>query len=302
MDIRRLRSFITIVDMGSITRAADMLHIAQPALSQQLASLEEHFRQKLLTRSQQGVVLTDAGKVVYRHAQVILRQMEQAQAEALEAGANLAGRVSVGLAPFSGASTLALRLMMEARSRLPGILLHITESVSQPYSQMIMNGRLEMALIHGVGPIRGVRFEPICREEFFLVAHADFGIAADTKPVAVTELAGLPFLLPPAYNFVRRAIDIAFTRSRTELVVIGELEAVRTIARAVDAGLGATIMPKAVAERIVAESSQEIIVRPITSPVIEETLSLCISDSAPLSEPALAIKDLLLEVAATLNQ
>ncbi|AYD03748.1 nitrogen assimilation transcriptional regulator NAC [Neorhizobium sp. NCHU2750] len=301
MDIRRLRSFITIVDMGSITRAADMLHIAQPALSQQLASLEEHFRQKLLTRSQQGVVLTDAGKVVYRHAQVILRQMEQAQAEALEAGANLSGRVSVGLAPFSSASTLALPLLSLAKVRYPGILLHITESVSQPYSQMIMNGRLEMALIHGVGPIRGVKFERLSREEFFLVAHSSFGIKPEVSAITVAELAPLPFILPPAYNFVRRAIDLAFTRSRTELTVVAELEAVKTIARAVDAGLGATIMPKAVAERIVAEASQEIVVRPINSPVIEETLSLCLSDSAPLSEPALAIRDLLLEVAATLQ-
>ncbi|WP_222272565.1 LysR family transcriptional regulator, partial [Rhizobium leguminosarum] len=75
MDIRRLKSFIVIVDSGSITRAADLLHIAQPALSQQLAALEEHFGHKLLIRSQQGVSMTDAGHAVYRHAQIILRQM-----------------------------------------------------------------------------------------------------------------------------------------------------------------------------------------------------------------------------------
>ncbi|MFB9949032.1 LysR substrate-binding domain-containing protein [Rhizobium puerariae] len=301
MDIRRLRSFITIVDMGSITRAADMLHIAQPALSQQLASLEEHFRQKLLTRSQQGVVMTDAGKVVYRHAQVILRQMEQAQAEALEAGAVLSGRVSVGLAPFSSAATLALRLLEETKRLHPGILLHITESVSQPYSQMIMNGRLEMGLIHGRGPIRGVKFEPLLREEFVLVVHKSFGVSPDSATIAVSELSALPFVLPPAYNFVRRAIDLAFTRSRKDLVVVAEVESVRTIARAVDAILGATIMPKAIAERIVAESAQEIVVRQIASPTIEETLSLCISDSTPLSEPALAVKDILVKLTETLK-
>lgn len=301
MDIKRLRSFITIVDMGSITRAADILHIAQPALSQQLASLEEHFRQKLLTRSQQGVVLTDSGKVVYRHAQIILRQMDQAQAEALAAGAILSGRVSVGLAPFSSAATLSLLLLEETKRRYPGILLHLTESVSQPYSQMVMNGRLEMALIHGSGPIRGVQFEPVLREEFFLVVHKSFEVANDSKPIMVSELATLPFLLPPAYNFVRRAIDLAFTRSRTNLIVTAELEAVKTIVRAVDAALGATIMPKAVAERIVAESTQEIVVRQIASPVIEETLSLCLPDGTPLSEPALAIRDLLLELTETLK-
>lgn len=301
MDIRRLRSFITIVDMGSITRAADILHIAQPALSQQLATLEEQFRQKLLTRSQQGVMLTDAGKVVYRHAQIILRQVDQAQAEALLAGERPAGRVSVGLAPFSSAATLALRLLEETKRRYPDILLHLTESVSQPYSQMIMNGRIEMGLIHGSGPIRGVRFEPLLQEEFFLVAHKSMGVQEDIKPIVVSELGSLPFLLPPSYNFVRRAIDLAFTRSRTSLTVTAELEAVRTIARAVDSGLGATIMPKAVAERIVKESTQDIVVRRIANPMIEETLSLCVSDTTSLSEPALAIKDLLLELTETLR-
>ncbi len=301
MDIRRLKSFITIVDMGSITRAADILHIAQPALSQQLASIEEHFRQKLLTRSQQGVVMTDAGRVVYRHAQVILRQMEQAQAEALEAGAVLSGRVSVGLAPFSSATTLALRLMEETKVRHPAILLHITESVSQPYSQMIMNGRLEMGLIHGSGPIRGVRFEPQLREEFFLIVHESFGVEPIDTPVSVSELAALPFLLPPSYNFVRRAIDLAFTRSRKDLQIFAELESVRTIAKGVDSQLGATIMPKAVAQRIVTESREKLIVRHISSPMIEETLSFCVSDSTPLSEPALAVKEILLQLTETLK-
>jgi LysR family nitrogen assimilation transcriptional regulator len=301
MDIRRLKSFITIVDMGSITRAADILHIAQPALSQQLAALEDHFQEKLLTRSQQGVVLTDAGKALYRHAQTILRQMDQAQADVTAAGATLSGRVSVGLAPFSSASTLSLQLIAETRRRHPDILLHVTESVSQPYSQMIMNGRLEMALIHGAGPIKGVKFERLLTEEFYFVAHKDLGIVEDQTPLPVADLATIPFLLPPAYNFVRRAIDLAFTRSRATITVVAELEAVKTLARAVDAALGATIMPKAIADRIVAESTQSIVVRRISSPKIEETLSLCLADNTPLSEPATAIKNLLLELTETLK-
>jgi LysR family nitrogen assimilation transcriptional regulator len=300
MDTRRLKSFITIVDIGSITRAADMLHIAQPALSQQLASLEEHFREKLLIRSQQGVALTDAGRAVYRHAQIILRQMDQAQADATAAAGTLTGRVSVGLAPFSSAATLSVQLLSETRRRYPHILLHLTESVGQAYSQMIMNGRLEMALIHGSGPIKGVKFEPQFVEEFFLVAHRDFGLEGGDEPLPVSKLADLPFLLPPAYNFVRRAIDSAFVRSRTTLNVVSEIEAVKTLSRAIDGGLGATIMPKAIADRIVAESTNVAVYR-INSPKIEDTLSLCVSDHSPLSEPAMAIRDLLMELTTQLK-
>ncbi|MCZ3374913.1 nitrogen assimilation transcriptional regulator NAC [Rhizobium sp. AG207R] len=300
MDIRRFKSFIAIVDSGSITRAADILHLAQPALSQQLAALEEHFGQKLLIRSQQGVSMTDAGHAVYRHAQIILRQMEQAQADAAAAGNSLAGRVSVGLVPFSSAATLSVDLLAETRKRHPGILLHLTESVGQTYSQMIMTGRLEMALIHGTGPIKGVRFEPILREEFYLVAHRNFTIDSDQKPVPVSALDGMPMLLPPAYNFVRRAVDAAFTRSRINLKVVAEVEIVRTLARAVGSGLGATIMPKAIADRIVSESSEPLVCR-LISPRIEETLSLCTSDQNSLSEPAFAVKDILVELTEQLK-
>jgi LysR family transcriptional regulator, nitrogen assimilation regulatory protein len=81
MNLRRLKYFVKIVDIGSLTQAADLLHIAQPALSQQLATLEGEVRQQLLVRTKRGVTPTEAGKVLYRHAQLILRQCEQARVD-----------------------------------------------------------------------------------------------------------------------------------------------------------------------------------------------------------------------------
>ena len=81
MNIRRLQYFVKIVDIGSLTQAADVLHVAQPALSQQWATLEAEVRQQLLLRTTRGVTPTEAGKVLYRHAQLILRQCEQAKSE-----------------------------------------------------------------------------------------------------------------------------------------------------------------------------------------------------------------------------
>lgn len=296
MDIRRLGFFVTIVDTGSITRAADILNIAQPALSQHVAALEHHFRKKLLIRGQRGVSMTEAGRVLYRHARTVLRQLDQARAEIRAAGEGLTGRVSVGLVPFSGASALSLELLSRARERHPGILLQLTESVSQPYSQMIANGRLEMALLHGTGPLKGLRFERIGREDFVLVLRADLAAGLEGPSVPAARLGGLPFLLPPAYNLVRRAVEQAFARARVELSVIAEIDAVRTLSRAVQAGLGATIVPPAIAERIVQEG-HNIRTFAIGAPVIGEVLSLCTSELVPLSEPAEAIRELLRELA-----
>ena len=79
MNFRRLKYFVKIVDIGSLTQAAEVLHIAQPALSQQVATLEGELNQQLLIRTKRGVTPTDAGKILYTHARAILRQCEQAQ-------------------------------------------------------------------------------------------------------------------------------------------------------------------------------------------------------------------------------
>src|SRR6266702_1034469 len=76
VNLRRLKYFVKIVDIGSLTQAAEVLYIAQPALSQQLATLEGEVRQQLLVRTKRGVTPTEAGKVLYRHAQLILRQCD----------------------------------------------------------------------------------------------------------------------------------------------------------------------------------------------------------------------------------
>ncbi len=79
MDTRKLAYFVQIVDSGSITKAAAALHVAQPALSQQVSALENELKQRLLIRSKQGVKPTAAGHTLYRHAQSILRLVDQAR-------------------------------------------------------------------------------------------------------------------------------------------------------------------------------------------------------------------------------
>ena len=98
MNFRRLKYFVKIVDIGSLTQAAEVLHIAQPALSQQVATLEGELNQQLLIRTKRGVTPTDAGTILYTHARAILRQCEQAQLAVHNVGQSLSGQVSIGFA------------------------------------------------------------------------------------------------------------------------------------------------------------------------------------------------------------
>lgn len=298
MDTRRLHAFVKIVDIGSLTRAAAILHIAQPALSQQIVALETHFGKQLLVRSKRGVVPTDAGRVLYRHAQVMLRQLEQAETDIESAGTTIAGRVSVGLAPLSTATSLALPLLEAVRERFPGIVLQINENIGGVISEMIMTGKMDVAFIYDPGEIRGVDFEPVLTEDLFLVVPRSLlsDPSSQADEITVEEVARLDLVLATRIHTVRQLVDLTFRRVGVDAKVIAEIESVPTIARAIWAGLGATILPWSSASAIIT-GHDEIAVRRITGPSMQVKVSICTSDQLPLSEPAKVVSDLLADLA-----
>jgi LysR family nitrogen assimilation transcriptional regulator len=294
MDTRRLYSFVRVVDAGSITRAADLLHIAQPALSQQMTALESLFGQQLLSRSKQGVEPTEAGRVLYRHARVILRQLEQAQADVEVVGRELAGGVSVGLAPYSTVNALAFPLLSAVRARYPRVLLHINENFGGVLSEALMTGRMDMALLYESGPIRGVDFERLVTEELVVVAPDGIDLPARADDaVTMADLADVPLLLPGPTHTIRRVVDQAFSQASSAANVVGEVESVPLMARAVRGGLGATVLPRSVARRMIGGS--ELHQRHLT-PAHEVQVSLGTASGQTLSRAAEAVRELLREV------
>jgi len=297
MNLRRLKYFVKIVDIGSLTQAADVLHIAQPALSQQLATLEGEVRQQLLVRTKRGVTPTEAGKVLYRHAQLILRQCDQAQVDMVAAGRGLSGAVSIGLAPGTAAATLALPLLRILRARHPGIVPYLNESYGSTLSELIMNGRMDLAVLYGGKvQVHGLSFLPLMREALYLVGPQSLPAPAETVPLSA--LAGIDLYLPRPYNVVRRLVDEAFMSAGMTPQVVAEIESASTLTAVIGDGLGASILPASMAREVVlacgAWQSR------IVEPEIEAPLALCQSDHLPLSEPAHAVKEILLELVANL--
>ncbi len=250
VNLRRLKYFVKIVDIGSLTQAAEVLFIAQPALSQQLATLEGEVRQQLLVRTKRGVTPTEAGKVLYRHAQIILRQCEQARVDMEAAGQGLSGQVSVGLAPGTAASALSLPLLRTVRARHPGILLYLNENYGTTLSELIMNGRMDLAVLYGDKAIHGLSFTPLLEEPLFLVGPA--ATPAPAQPVKLTDLRDIELFLPRPYNVVRKLVDAAFVRAGMVPRVVAEIESAFTLTAAIADGLGATILPASMAREVVA--------------------------------------------------
>ncbi|HEY0208853.1 nitrogen assimilation transcriptional regulator NAC [Acerihabitans sp.] len=294
MNLRRLKYFIKIVDVGSLTQAADILHIAQPALSQQLATLEGEVNQQLLIRTKRGVTPTVAGKILYSHAQSILRQCDQAQSAINGAGLALSGNVSVGLAPGTAAQQLALPLMEEVHRQHPGIVLYFNENFGTTLSELIMNGRMDMAVIYGSRDIHGLRFMPLMKEDLYFVCAHDIG--EPVKNIDLSSVARYELFLPRIYNIMRKVVDDAFVQQGLSYRVKCEIESQTTLNAAVAAGLGCTIMPESAASAMLQASTAWM--AKIVNPNIQASLSFCMSDHLPLSQPAEVVKAILLSLMA----
>ncbi|MEQ1806133.1 MAG: LysR substrate-binding domain-containing protein [Burkholderiaceae bacterium] len=292
---KNLKSFVTAVDASSLSAAAHALKMAQPALSQQIAALEAHFGQKLLQRSNTGVTPTAAGHELYRHARRLLEQLEQAERDVARRGASIGGTVSVGLATYSTTSILATPLLKATRARHPDINLFINDNFGLVLSEMVMTGRMDMAIIYAPTQLKGVTLQPLLVEELFLIAPPETQLPgpndASDATIGLAALADMDLLLPGRTHFLRRLIDNAFAQAQLKPRVRAEIESAATLREAIESGLGATILPWALASTFL--GARRPVVRRVVAPTLETTVSLCLSESTPMSDPALAVREIL---------
>lgn len=237
MDLRQLRYFIGIVQAGSLSRAADHMHVAQSALSHHLARLETELDRQLVTRSPKGIVLTDAGAVLYRHAEAILRHIEFAKHDAMSALDVPSGRVSIGF-PTTWAAIVGYELFTRIRAAYPQIRLHVTYGNGSLLYERLANCRLDIAVLFVGESEHGLVVEPLLMEELFYVT-AD----ADPSPITLGEVATRPLLVPGPGSGSQRVADQAFRARGLNATPIGEIDALNPLCRAIASGIGGAILP-----------------------------------------------------------
>lgn len=236
MDLRQLRYFVGVVQAGSLSRAAAQLHVAQSAISHHLASLEAELERQLVTRGPKGILLTDAGAVLYRHAEAILRHLDFAKQDAMSAPNVPSGRVSIGL-PVTIAAILSYELFLRLRSAYPEIVLHVTDGNNALLRERLVNGRLDIAVLFADQHERGLAVEPLLLEELFYVT-AD----PDTSPIELTDAAQRPLLVPGPSAASRRIAQEAFKKHGLTITSIGEINTLSALRRAVASGIGNAIL------------------------------------------------------------
>jgi LysR family nitrogen assimilation transcriptional regulator len=237
MDLRQLRYFVGIVQAGSLSRAAEQLHVAQSAISHHLASLESELDRQLVTRGPKGILLTEAGSILYRHAEAILRHVESAKQDAISALNVPSGRVSIGF-PTVLTAILSYDLFMRVRTAYPQIVLHVSDANNWLLRERLINGRLDIAVLFVGQHERGLAVEPLLHEEFFYVT-AD----ADRSPLRIADAAQRPLLVAGPGSSSRHVAEEAFKKHGLTVTTIGEIETVGTLRRAVASGVGNSILP-----------------------------------------------------------
>ena len=243
MDLRQLRYFACIVDSGSFAKASRRLFIAQPALSQQMANLEEEVGKPLLNRSSKGVTPTDNGLALYHHANFMLRQLDQALSVARQESGEVRGMVSVGL-PATTVSAIGLPLVRRVRERYPSILLNVVEGMSGHIGQMMRLGQLDLAVLFNADVAPDLNVMALLEEELFvMLPRASPLVAKDRTSITIAEVSQLPLILPTTTHGLRRRVAVEFEQRSLKAQVVAEIDSLSLLMECVYSGMGATIKP-----------------------------------------------------------
>jgi LysR family tcuABC transcriptional regulator len=247
MELRQVRYFVRVVELGSMGRAAADLGVVTSALSQQISRLESELSTRLLQRTASGVVPTDAGLAFLRQAQLMLRHADAAVQAAQQS--RLSGQVSIGLAPTT-ASVLGLPLVLAMRERYPEVRLHLVEALSGHLTSMLNARQIDLAILFRTDAARRWSVLPLLDERLFVIGLDSMpGMPAQPR-VRLQRLADLPLVLPSGPHGLRATIDAAFATAGVRPNVVAEIDSLAMLMDTVRAGLCATIQPGAATARL----------------------------------------------------
>ena len=241
MDFKQIESFVRVAELGSFTKAATAMGIAQPLLSRHVRQLEVALHQSLLMRNGRGVTVTEAGRVMLEHGRGILHQVALAHEELGSVRGALAGRVSIGLPP-SLSRLLTVPLTKAFRKALPQAQLTLTEGFSLLMLEGLRAGRLDMALLYNPPAAPDLEMSLLLEDPLVLIAGPRPAHKLK-RGMSLADLAALPLILPSRPNAFRLLIDTEMTRQQLKPDIVLEIDGLNAILELVKEGLGYAILP-----------------------------------------------------------
>jgi LysR family transcriptional regulator, nitrogen assimilation regulatory protein len=292
IDVRQLTYFIAVVEAKSFTAAAEVLFIAQPALSQHLQRLEEEVGHQLLIRHSRGVAPTPAGLRLVEHARTILTMIEAAKLDIRNFDEQPRGRVRFGM-PRSLCDSLAVELLKTWRHDHPNVTLQVIELPSNALTEALQAGRLDLAITsYPSDDSQALIGEPLLQDKMCAVLPGT-GNPAPLREMRFADLAAQRLILCSQSNVTRQLIDMTAKYSSVHLNVAYEIDSAVLALQMVESGLGVTIQPYLAVRGYIKTGRATI--RPIAGPSVTRRLHLIRSRHRELNpyeaEVCQALKD-----------
>jgi len=237
MELRSIQYFVQVADEGSITRTADNIGIAQPALTRHIKQLEAELGTQLLTRLPRGVRLTTSGRDFLDHARSIMLEVARASEHVRSKAQSPRGRVVMGTSPTL-APLLLPRCLARARQQCPTVTLKVVEGFSPQLLDALLTGRLDLAVMTNPPRTTALSLTPLCSEPLVVIAPP--GTRGTRQAFSLAEVASTPFILTVG---LRTIVEQQLAGFGVSLKVEAEVDSVEAIRRLLVSGVGMSIMP-----------------------------------------------------------
>jgi DNA-binding transcriptional LysR family regulator len=252
MDLHRLEVFCKVVELKSFTRAAEMINLSQPTVSEHIRSLEETAGVKLLDRLGREVMPTKAGLILYRYAQKLLQVRREALQALHQYRGKLAGHLYLGASTIPGTYILP-PLIGNFKFEYPDIQITLRIANSRLTAQEVLSGDLELGVVGAQWQENGLEWEKVFADELVLALHPDHPWAGRPS-VSPSELAGEPFIHREHFSGTRRVMT-RFLETHgfdpANLSVVAEMGSTEAVRESIKARIGISIISLlAVAEDI----------------------------------------------------
>ncbi|GAB6052463.1 LysR substrate-binding domain-containing protein [Magnetospira thiophila] len=242
MDLKQLKAFLHVAELGSLSRAAERLNLTQPALSRQIRLLEEDLGTRLLTRTGRGATPTEAGLQLESRARPLVAELEAMAGDILRQGDTLSGEVSLAIPPTLADHSTA-EMLRDYHQANPQVRVRVVVALSGAIHEALLRGRVDLGVLYH--PLRSANLgaEELWTEDLDLVAPAALGFRAD-QPVTLEQIADRPLVLPGARHGLRVIIEAAAMRRGLALQVAMEVESLRMQLEMVRLGVGCSFLPR----------------------------------------------------------
>lgn len=292
--LHQLKYFVRVAEEGSISKASVLLGVAQPAISQNVASLEHHFQAKLFDRSSRGVTLTHEGQLLMEYARTILRQVDRATTEIRSMKQGVAGEVIVAL-PSASALMLSSKLVRRVAQDYPEIKLSVTESMSGQTADTISKGHADLALVPNGHLLPHVEAETALIESLYFGGLETDELYGDDD-ISFSDVCRYPLILPIKPNFVRRTLEHAAFDHGLELNIVAEQSSSRLLQGLLADGFGYSVLtwPSFHMNR----QNSNFIVKKVVNPEFARPMTIAWPAKGGLSERVVTVRNLLREIIA----